>query len=126
MQPVEPPPKMRGFAASSAASRGPHLAYDRLSSLGKALIVLGLLAPPIIIAGQTARWFYKGVWPTERVSLVWDALGFSHMSAHWAGVQIILDLWLASPLWLGVMCFLVIAGYVLRMVASVLRRYAPR
>ena len=126
MRPVELLPRMRGFAGYSSASRGPHLAYDRLSSLGKALIVFGLLAPLIIITGQIASWFYKGVWPTERVSLVWDAVKLSRMSAHWTGVQIILELWLALPLWLGVMCFLIIAGYLLGAVASVLRRYAPR
>jgi hypothetical protein len=124
--PAEPPPGRRGLVDYHLASHSSRLPYDGLSDLGKALIALGLLASLLIIAGQTARWFYKGVWPTERVSLVWDALSLPRLSARWMGVQTILELWLALPLWFGVMCFLVIAGYTLRMAANVLRRWTPR
>lgn len=120
----EPSPKMRGSAGSTPAAPGPGLPYSRLCDLGKALLALGLLAPLMIITGQTARWLYKGVWPNEHVSLVWDALGFPRLSSRWLGVQTILELWLALPLWLGVMCLLVIAGLTLWMAADVLRRRA--
>ena len=84
-------------------------------------MALGLLAPLLILAGQTAHWFYKGSWPSERMSLLWDALRLPHPSAPWAGAQAILDIFLATPLWLGVMCLLFAAGYATRTAAGVLR-----
>ena len=68
-------------------------------------MALGLLAPMLILAGQTVHWLHRGKWPSERVSLLWDTLNLPYPTASWAGVQLILDVWLATPLWFGVMCF---------------------
>ena len=117
---------MRGLVDCALTSSGSRLAYNLLSDLGKALVTLSLLAPLLISAGQTGRWFYRGVWPTERMSLVWDELGLPHPSDSWEGVQAILNLFLAVPLCLGVMCVLVVAGYTFRVAAAVLQRCTPR
>jgi len=84
-------------------------------------MALGLLAPLLIVAGQAAHWFYKGSWPSERMSLLWDALRLPHPSAPWASAQAILDMFLATPLWLGVMCLLFAAGFTIWAAAGVLR-----
>ena len=89
-------------------------------------MALGLLAPMLILAGQTVRWLHTGTWPSEHVSLLWDALSLPYPAASWAGVQLMLDVWLATPLWFGVMCFLFVVGYGIRAAANMLRRSATR
>lgn len=122
MLPADPSPKVRGLVGRALTSPGSLLPYNRLSDMGGAFIALGLLAPLLIIAGQTARWFHKGVWPTEQMSLLWSALGLPRPSGPLVGLRTVLELLLAVPLWFGVMCLLVAAGYGFKMAASVLRR----
>ena len=89
-------------------------------------MVLGLLAPMLILAGQTVHWLHQDKWPSERVSLLWDGLNLPYPTASWAGVQLILDVWLATPLWLGAMCFFFAVGYSIRAAANMLRRSATQ
>jgi hypothetical protein len=117
---------VRGFVRRAFTPNASYRPYDYLSDLGGALMALGLLAPMLILAGQTVHWLHRGKWPSERVSLLWDALNFPYPAASWAGVQLILDVWLATPLWLGVMCFLFAVGYSIRAAANMLRRSATR
>jgi hypothetical protein len=117
---------VRGFVRRAFTLHASHRPYDYLSDVGGALMALGLLAPMLILAGQTVHWLYRDNWPSERVSLLWDALSLPYPAASWAGVKLILDVWLATPLWLGVMCFLLAVGYGIRAAANMLRRSATR
>ena len=117
---------VRGFVRRAFTPNASHRPYDYLSDVGGALMALGLLAPMLILAGQTVHWLYRDNWPSERVSLLWDALSLPYPAASWAGVQLILDVWLATPLWLGVMCFLFAVGYSIKTAANMLRRSVTR
>ena len=117
---------VRGFVRRAFTSNASRLPYDYLSDIGGALMVLGLLVPMLILAGQTVHWLHRDKWPSERVSLLWDALSLPYPPASWAGVQLVLDVWLATPLWLGVMGFLLTVGYGIRAAANMLRRSATR
>ena len=125
MPPAGPSSRVRKLVGCALTSPGSLLPYNRLSDVGGAFIALGLLAPLLIIAGQSARWFHKGVWPTEQIWFLWDALDLPRPSGSLVGLQTVLELLLALPLWFGVMCLLVGAGYTLRMAGNMLRRWAP-